>query len=249
MLYRASQRKGSSIIYASTERGGHCAWHEGLYPAGASFAERLVVQFFAALLAQQSHTHYILTVVRRMYRRQLSPRRPLRKVSSETDEHTDSAGSADASSLRSLRRAMSHGEEQPYVPAYASQSDDAPGVNGGRVSASRAGSAAGSTTQQQQQQPSPSVWSGGGYSSKGGSKKLRRLPSEGAGTSVDLALADAHARRMRSRAQLRRDESSDRAAAAAAAAAVDRQGRASAVASHDQTMPSSSDRESSGRMD
>ena len=43
MLYRASQRKGSSIIYASTERGGHCAWHEGLYPAGASFAERLVV--------------------------------------------------------------------------------------------------------------------------------------------------------------------------------------------------------------
>eukprot|EP01138_Halocafeteria_seosinensis_P000838 gb/GECG01000860.1/.p1 GENE.gb/GECG01000860.1/~~gb/GECG01000860.1/.p1 ORF type:complete len:674 (+),score=55.57 gb/GECG01000860.1/:1-2022(+) len=53
------------IVFAKTKRGGHCAWHEGLYPAGPSYAETFSVNFLAALLSAQSHTTFILDIVRR----------------------------------------------------------------------------------------------------------------------------------------------------------------------------------------
>lgn len=54
-----------NIIYARTARGGHCAWHEGIIPTGASYSERLSVSFMAAVLAAESHTAFIVDVVKR----------------------------------------------------------------------------------------------------------------------------------------------------------------------------------------
>ncbi|KAA0168131.1 hypothetical protein FNF31_00629 [Cafeteria roenbergensis] len=54
-----------NIVYAHTHRGGHCAWHEGLVPTGASYAEQFAVSFLAAVLAAESHTAFILDVIQR----------------------------------------------------------------------------------------------------------------------------------------------------------------------------------------
>lgn len=54
-----------NVIFARTNRGGHCAWHTGVYPAGASYAEKMLVDFIAAVVAAQCHTAFIVDVVRR----------------------------------------------------------------------------------------------------------------------------------------------------------------------------------------
>jgi len=54
-----------NIIYAHTHRGGHCGWHEGFVPTGASYAERFVVSFLAAVLSAESHTALIVDVIQR----------------------------------------------------------------------------------------------------------------------------------------------------------------------------------------
>ena len=53
------------VVFARTKRGGHCAWHTGVYPAGASYAEQLAIDFIAAVVAAQSHTAFIVDVVRK----------------------------------------------------------------------------------------------------------------------------------------------------------------------------------------
>ena len=61
----AAARENPNVIFAATQRGGHTGFHEGIYPAGPSYAEKLVVDFCAAVAAAHSHTAFIVDVVTR----------------------------------------------------------------------------------------------------------------------------------------------------------------------------------------
>ena len=73
-------RENPNVIFARTERGGHTGFHQGIYPAGPSYAEKLVVDFCAAVASAHSHTAFIVDVVTRSMQDdaggQASPRSP-----------------------------------------------------------------------------------------------------------------------------------------------------------------------------
>jgi pimeloyl-ACP methyl ester carboxylesterase len=64
-MLRTAAHANPNLIFAETHRGGHCAWHEGLLPVGSSYAEKLSVSFLAAVLAAESHTTFIVDVMKR----------------------------------------------------------------------------------------------------------------------------------------------------------------------------------------
>jgi len=52
------------IIVAHTHRGGHCAWHEGLFPFGDTWGDRVSCNFVSTVLESHSQTHFIVELVR-----------------------------------------------------------------------------------------------------------------------------------------------------------------------------------------
>jgi hypothetical protein len=52
-----------NIIVAHTKRGGHCAWHEGLFPFGDTWGDRVTTRFISTVLESHSQTHFIVELV------------------------------------------------------------------------------------------------------------------------------------------------------------------------------------------
>lgn len=64
-LLRRSARANRNIIVGTTKRGGHSGWHQAWYPSGASWGDRMAVDFIKAVLSTMAQTSFMLDVVRR----------------------------------------------------------------------------------------------------------------------------------------------------------------------------------------
>ncbi|KAJ8609497.1 hypothetical protein CTAYLR_005459 [Chrysophaeum taylorii] len=65
----ASAVQNARIITVRTHRGGHCGWHEGLWPLGPSWAVSVATDYISAVLEQTAQTGWLCAVFDTLNRR------------------------------------------------------------------------------------------------------------------------------------------------------------------------------------
>lgn len=73
----ASAVHNARIITVRTNRGGHCGWHEGVWPLGPSWAVSMATDYISAVLEQTSQTGWLCAVFDTLQRHLHSPSSPL----------------------------------------------------------------------------------------------------------------------------------------------------------------------------